>query len=73
MVFQEDFVIYSVSLKRILVKIPCGGGHRSWDCTIRDKLINFVYIQKRQVHCVTIPLNALFMSPMLVCIIILIN
>ncbi|OXU24481.1 hypothetical protein TSAR_014047 [Trichomalopsis sarcophagae] len=62
---EEDFVIYDVRLKRILLKIHCGGGHRSWDCIIKDKLIKFVYIQKRKVCTVTIPLNKICIPPLL--------
>ncbi|XP_031784570.1 WD repeat-containing protein 6 isoform X2 [Nasonia vitripennis] len=62
---EEDFVIYDVRLKRILLTIHCGGGHRSWDCIIKDKLIKFVYIQKRKVCTVTIPLNKICIPPLL--------
>jgi hypothetical protein len=61
--------MYSLFFKKIIVKIPCGGGHRSWDCVIRNKLIQFLYILQKQVFLVTIPLDSLFIPPLLVCII----
>ncbi|XP_066597606.1 tRNA (34-2'-O)-methyltransferase regulator WDR6 isoform X2 [Prorops nasuta] len=47
--FKEvEFIIYSISLQRILLRIPCGGGHRSWDCMLLNGFINFSYIRNKQ-------------------------
>lgn len=62
---EENFVIYSIFLKRILAKIPCGGGHRSWDCIINDKSVKFVYIQKKQVNFTFVPLETLLIPQLL--------
>lgn len=49
--FKEvEFVIYSMIHHRILMKIPCGGGHRSWDCILKNNLIMFLYIRNKQVY-----------------------
>ncbi|KAL7289608.1 hypothetical protein TKK_0016464 [Trichogramma kaykai] len=63
---EEDFVVYSVVLKRILVKFPCGGGHRSWDCLIYNNFINFAFIKKRKIEVYVVPFNKLFIPPLLV-------
>ncbi|XP_023245733.1 WD repeat-containing protein 6 [Copidosoma floridanum] len=62
---EEDFVIFNVTFNRIFVKIPCGGGHRSWDCVMNDKFVKFVYIQKKQVHVVEVPVDVMFVPPIL--------
>ncbi|XP_011502561.1 PREDICTED: WD repeat-containing protein 6 [Ceratosolen solmsi marchali] len=62
---EKEFIIYNLSLKRIVSKILCGGGHRSWDCVMYNKLTNFAYIQKKQVYIVTISLDTLYNPPLL--------
>ncbi|XP_017887106.1 WD repeat-containing protein 6 [Ceratina calcarata] len=52
--FQEtDFVIYTyhhMYCHRVLAKIPCGGGHRSWDCLMSDDYtITFLYIRNKEI------------------------
>ena len=61
-------MIYSINLQQILVKIVCGGGHRSWDCAIYDKIIKFVYIQKKEVYFTKIILNSILYQPLIVCL-----
>ncbi|XP_011310169.1 WD repeat-containing protein 6 [Fopius arisanus] len=49
--FKEiEFMIYSTRLERLLLRMICGGGHRSWDCLFNDGEINFVCIKDKQVH-----------------------
>ena len=31
LLLQIDFVIWSMRRNEILLRIPCGGGHRTWD------------------------------------------
>ncbi|XP_012532224.1 WD repeat-containing protein 6 isoform X2 [Monomorium pharaonis] len=47
---QVEFVIYNLLNENIVVKIPCGGGHRSWDCIISHTKASFAYIKNKQVH-----------------------
>ncbi|XP_071154129.1 tRNA (34-2'-O)-methyltransferase regulator WDR6-like [Mytilus edulis] len=48
--FQSDsFILFSVNNNQKLVKIPCGGGHRTWDCQINQDKISFVYLKVRDV------------------------
>ncbi|KAG7214130.1 hypothetical protein KM043_001484 [Ampulex compressa] len=48
--FKElEFIIYSMRLQRILARIPCGGGHRSWDFMLLKDLITFAYIRNKRV------------------------
>ncbi|CAC5398690.1 unnamed protein product [Mytilus coruscus] len=48
--FQSDsFILFSVNNNQKLVKIPCGGGHRTWDCQIIHNKISFVYLKVREV------------------------
>ncbi|KAJ8665194.1 hypothetical protein QAD02_006856 [Eretmocerus hayati] len=62
---EENFVVYSTRLKRLLMKVPCGGGHRSWDCLIHNNVICFVFIQRKCVHVIEASLNKLFLPPVL--------
>ncbi|XP_071877534.1 tRNA (34-2'-O)-methyltransferase regulator WDR6-like [Bombus fervidus] len=49
--FKEvEFIIYSMFHHRTLIRVPCGGGHRSWDCMLQNELITFVYIRNKQVY-----------------------
>lgn len=45
-----EFIIYNLSNENIIVRIPCGGGHRSWDCIISHTKARFAYIKDKQVH-----------------------
>ena len=47
---QDHFVVYSTSVDRIVWRFHCGGGHRSWDCTIIEEKIKFVYINKKRIR-----------------------
>ncbi|XP_068081687.1 tRNA (34-2'-O)-methyltransferase regulator WDR6 isoform X2 [Anabrus simplex] len=47
---EMNFVIWSQKEQRILVKVPCGGGHRSWDCMIGEHGFNFVHIKNKEIH-----------------------
>uniref|UniRef100_K1QY02 tRNA (34-2'-O)-methyltransferase regulator WDR6 n=1 Tax=Magallana gigas TaxID=29159 RepID=K1QY02_MAGGI len=46
---SSDFVLWSVNRNQKLLQIPCGGGHRSWDCSIRGEHFRFVYQKTREV------------------------
>ncbi|XP_053970887.1 WD repeat-containing protein 6 [Hylaeus volcanicus] len=63
--FKEvEFIIYSMFHRRTITRIPCGGGHRSWDCMLLDKLITFLYIRNKQVHVSDFSLSSM-KSPVL--------
>ncbi|XP_076163612.1 tRNA (34-2'-O)-methyltransferase regulator WDR6-like isoform X1 [Ptiloglossa arizonensis] len=63
--FKEvEFIIYSMFHHRTITRIPCGGGHRSWDCMLIDKLITFLYIRNKQVYVFDFSLNSI-KSPVL--------
>ena len=49
---------------RILMRVPCGGGHRSWDCMLKNEFITFLYIRNKQVYVSDLPLSS-FRSPVL--------
>ncbi|XP_014467979.1 PREDICTED: WD repeat-containing protein 6 isoform X2 [Dinoponera quadriceps] len=58
--FKEvEFIIYNLPQERLLVRIPCGGGHRSWDCTILNNMASFAYIRNKQVYVFDYPLRSL--------------
>ncbi|XP_076754187.1 tRNA (34-2'-O)-methyltransferase regulator WDR6-like isoform X2 [Xylocopa sonorina] len=58
--FKEmEFIIYSMVHRRILARVPCGGGHRSWDCMLLNELITFIYIRSKEVHKFDFLLNSL--------------
>ncbi|XP_051172215.1 WD repeat-containing protein 6 isoform X2 [Leptopilina boulardi] len=62
--FSEiDFIVYSISLRRILVRIPCGGGHRSWDCVIDENILKFLFIKDKQIHLRVSPFQKLALCP----------
>ncbi|XP_012270919.1 WD repeat-containing protein 6 isoform X2 [Orussus abietinus] len=64
--FKEiDFIVYSTVFRRCLVRIPCGGGHRSWDCTLNTDFLNFMYIRDKQVHLVNNNLHSLSLPPII--------
>ncbi|XP_043272802.1 WD repeat-containing protein 6 [Venturia canescens] len=49
--FKEvEIMVYSMSLKRIVNRYACGGGHRSWDCKISNGKMNFLYIRDKRVY-----------------------
>ncbi|XP_076618371.1 tRNA (34-2'-O)-methyltransferase regulator WDR6-like isoform X1 [Colletes latitarsis] len=56
--FREvEFIIYSMSHHRIITRVPCGGGHRSWDCMLIDNLITFLYIRNKKIYVFDVSLN----------------
>ncbi|XP_076548344.1 tRNA (34-2'-O)-methyltransferase regulator WDR6 isoform X4 [Osmia lignaria lignaria] len=56
---ETEFVIYSMFYRRIVARVPCGGGHRSWDCIVLNELVSFLYIRNKEVYIFDFPLNAL--------------
>lgn len=46
---SSDFVLWSVNRNQKLLQIPCGGGHRSWDCKSKGEHFKFVYQKTREV------------------------
>ncbi|XP_015108821.1 WD repeat-containing protein 6 [Diachasma alloeum] len=49
--FKEiEFMIYSTRLGKLVLRVICGGGHRSWDCLFNDGTVNFTCIKDKQVH-----------------------
>ncbi|KYN30635.1 WD repeat-containing protein 6 [Trachymyrmex septentrionalis] len=58
---QVEFVIYNLLNENVIVRIPCGGGHRSWDCIISHTKASFAYIKNKQVHVCNMA-SSLFLS-----------
>ncbi|XP_057318454.1 WD repeat-containing protein 6 [Microplitis mediator] len=49
--FKEiEFIIYSMRFNRLVLRITCGGGHRSWDCIYINDVIKFSCIKNKQVY-----------------------
>lgn len=55
-----------MSHHRTLIRVPCGGGHRSWDCMLQNELITFVYIRNKQVYISDFSLTSLILPVLLV-------
>lgn len=54
--FKEiEFMIYSCRLDRLILRLVCGGGHRSWDCIFKNNSFNFVCIRDKKVHILNNP------------------
>ncbi|KAF6215252.1 hypothetical protein GE061_010004 [Apolygus lucorum] len=51
------FVIWSIQERRPILKIDCGGGHRSWDCFINtnDNTISMTYIKGKSIFYCCVP------------------
>ncbi|XP_015430355.1 PREDICTED: WD repeat-containing protein 6 [Dufourea novaeangliae] len=63
--FKEvEFFIYSMFNHRTITRIPCGGGHRSWDCMLMGELITFLYIRNKRVYMFNFSLSSI-KSPVL--------
>ncbi|XP_076278928.1 trafficking protein particle complex subunit 31 isoform X2 [Lasioglossum baleicum] len=63
--FKEvEFLVYSMFYHRTVARIPCGGGHRSWDCMLSGELIRFLYIRNKRVYVFEFSLNSI-KSPVL--------
>lgn len=56
---QVDFVLYSTSHQRVLLRIHCGGGHRSWDYMLNNGIFSLAYIRDKQIHSVNCELDSL--------------
>lgn len=59
-------MIYSTKLKRTLLNISCGNGHRSWDFKIDKNVISFVYIRDQQIFSATKDLSSTALLPLIV-------
>ncbi|XP_011143279.1 WD repeat-containing protein 6 isoform X2 [Harpegnathos saltator] len=58
--FKEvEFIIYNLQQERLLIRVSCGGGHRSWDCVMLNKMASFAYIRNKQVYVFNYPLRSL--------------
>ncbi|XP_029644930.1 WD repeat-containing protein 6 [Octopus sinensis] len=44
-----NFILWNCSKSEKLLEIPCGGGHRSWSCLLRNDLVHFVYIKVQDI------------------------
>jgi len=51
--------MYDLLHEKILIRIPCGGGHRSWDCMMLDRTASFAYIRNKHVYVFDYPLKSL--------------
>lgn len=58
-------MMYDLLHEKILLRIPCGGGHRSWDCMMLDRTVSFAYIRNKQVHVFDYPLTSFPKLPIL--------
>lgn len=48
------FIIYNLDLRRIILEINCGGGHRSWDCMItKSNMLDFYFIKEMKINYYT--------------------
>ncbi|XP_011264637.1 WD repeat-containing protein 6 isoform X2 [Camponotus floridanus] len=57
--FKEvEFIIYNLSTESIVIRVPCGGGHRSWDCIMSGATTSFIYIQNKQIYVFNYPLSS---------------
>ncbi|XP_069695221.1 tRNA (34-2'-O)-methyltransferase regulator WDR6 [Periplaneta americana] len=54
-----NFWIWSHAERRTLMTIPCGGGHRSWDSSLKGTSFTFIYLKDKKVHHVTFMLDHL--------------
>ncbi|KAL6261293.1 hypothetical protein P5V15_008815 [Pogonomyrmex californicus] len=64
--FKEvEFIIYNLLNETIVVRIPCGGGHRSWDCIISHTKASFAYLKNKQIHICDLSSSVLFSYPTL--------
>jgi hypothetical protein len=46
-------VMWSHTERRMLLTVPCGGGHRSWDWMLEGCTLKFIYLKDKIVHMYT--------------------
>jgi len=51
--------MYDLLHDKMLIRVSCGGGHRSWDCMMMDGTASFVFIRNKQVYMFDYPLKSL--------------
>jgi hypothetical protein len=49
--------MWSHTERRTLLRIPCGGGHRSWDWDVKEQILAFIYLKDKKVWRVTYNLD----------------
>lgn len=49
----DEFLVWDCEERRILLQLPCGGGHRSWDFRKSNTSTLFVYLKEQTVNIVT--------------------
>ncbi|KAJ9599761.1 hypothetical protein L9F63_026390, partial [Diploptera punctata] len=52
-----DFVIWNHAERRTWLRIPCGGGHRSWDLILNQHTLSFTFLKDKMVHMVSCRLD----------------
>lgn len=58
-------IVWSSKERRTILQLDCGGGHRSWDCTLTNKgEIQISFIKEKHIYFSSVPLDSL-MKPTL--------
>nr|XP_018903039.1 PREDICTED: WD repeat-containing protein 6 [Bemisia tabaci] len=52
----NQVIVWSYNERKILLREECGGGHRSWDCILNEKLV-LVWIKDKSVHVKCYPVD----------------
>ncbi|PSN53207.1 hypothetical protein C0J52_04509 [Blattella germanica] len=52
-----NLLIWSHTERRILLRMPCGGGHRSWDWILIGKVFTFIYVKDKMIHMFVLKLD----------------
>lgn len=56
---QVEFMMYDLIYEKILTRVSCGGGHRSWDCMVWNGTARLAYIRNKQIYVAHYPLKSL--------------
>lgn len=56
---SSNFLVWDQRTKRILLEIPCGGGHRCWDLNMINNNLMFIYIKDKVVNIARIDIQGL--------------
>ena len=57
---QDEFVVWSSRQQMSLMKVACGGGHRSWDFSVSPSQVAFVYVKDKKVYESRRPRDSVF-------------
>ncbi|KAI5703351.1 hypothetical protein M8J76_005082 [Diaphorina citri] len=56
---EVNLVIWSTQEQKIILKLKCGGGHRSWDYCLEGSQFYFSFIKQKQVYHMDLDLSTL--------------